>query len=72
VRNAEFTRVVAAVLHRPAIFPVPAFALRLAVGEMADALLASQRVLPERLIATDYRFRFNNLETTLRATLAKA
>lgn len=72
VRNAEFTRIVAAVLHRPAIFPVPAFALRVAVGEMADALLASQRVLPERLMATDYRFRFPNLETTLRAALAKA
>jgi uncharacterized protein (TIGR01777 family) len=72
VRNAEFTRIVAAVLHRPAIFPVPAFALRVAVGEMTDALLASQRVIPERLIATDYHFRFDNLETTLRATLAKA
>jgi uncharacterized protein len=71
VRNAEFTRVVAAVLHRPAIFPVPAFALRIAVGEMADALLASQRALPEQLIAMDYRFRSDNLETTLRATLAE-
>jgi uncharacterized protein len=72
VRNAEFTRVLAAVLHRPAIFPVPAFALRVAVGEMADALLASQRALPGQLIAMDYRFRFPNLETTLRATLTKA
>jgi uncharacterized protein (TIGR01777 family) len=72
VRNAEFTRIVAAVVNRLAIFAVPAFALRLGVGEMADALLASQRVVPERLIAADYRFRFDNLETTLRATLAKA
>jgi uncharacterized protein (TIGR01777 family) len=72
MRNAEFTRIAAAVLHRPAIFPVPAFALRLAVGEMADALLASQRALPERLLALGYRFRFDNLETTLRAALAKA
>ena len=42
VRNAEFTRVLASVLHRPAIFPAPALALRLALGEMADALLLSQ------------------------------
>jgi len=72
VRNAEFTRIVAAVLHRPAVFPVPAFALRIAVGEMTDALLASQRALPERLIEADYHFRFDNLETALRAALAKA
>jgi len=72
VRNTEFTRIVATVLHRPAIFPAPAFALRLAVGEMADALLASQRALPDRLLAVGYHFRFDSLENALRATLAKA
>jgi uncharacterized protein len=70
VRNAEFTRVVAAMLHRPAIFPVPAFALRAVLGEMADALLlASQCVRPERLLSMGYRFRFDDFSTALRGIL---
>jgi uncharacterized protein (TIGR01777 family) len=73
VQNAEFTRVLANVLHRPAIFPAPAFALRLMLGEMADALLlGSQRVRPEKLIGAGYKFRFDSLEPALRAVLAKA
>jgi uncharacterized protein (TIGR01777 family) len=72
VRNLEFTRTVAAALHRPAIFPAPAFALRIALGEMADPLLlASQRCRPERLLAAGYSFRFENLETALRAVLSE-
>lgn len=72
VRNEEFTRVLARVLHRPAVFPAPAFALRLALGEMADALLLiSQRVEPERLRAADYAFRHAELEAALRAILMR-
>jgi uncharacterized protein len=72
VRNAEFTRVASRVLRRPAIFAVPAFVLRAAVGEMADALLlASTRVLPERLLKMGYEFRFAEIEATLRAILAR-
>ena len=72
VRNEEFTRVLASVLHRPAIFPAPAFALRLMLGEMADALLlGSQRVHPEKLLRTGYKFKFDPLEPALRAALAK-
>jgi uncharacterized protein (TIGR01777 family) len=57
VRNDEFTRVLAKTLHRPALFPAPAFALRLALGEMADALLlSSQRVIPSRLVEMGYPF----------------
>jgi uncharacterized protein len=71
VRNAEFTRTLAAALHRPAVFAVPAFALRLALGEMAEPLLlASQRVRPERLLALSYEFRFPELPGALRAMLA--
>jgi uncharacterized protein (TIGR01777 family) len=71
VRNSEFTRVLASVLHRPAIFPAPALALRLAIGEMADGLLlTSQRVLPEKLTQNGYKFRFNNLEPALHAIVA--
>ena len=70
VTNAEFTKVLAEVLKRPAIFPMPAFAARLALGEMADALLlASARVLPARLIAAGYQFRFPDLEGALRHML---
>jgi uncharacterized protein (TIGR01777 family) len=72
VQNAEFTRIVARVLHRPAIFPAPAFALRLLLGEMADSLLlASQRAVPERPLALGYRFRFPHFETALRSILDK-
>jgi uncharacterized protein len=72
LRNAEFTVVLARELHRRAIFPAPAFALRLALGEMADALLlASQRVRPERLVAAGYAFRYADLEAALGAILAK-
>ena len=56
-RNDEFTRVLARTLRRPAIFPAPAFALRLALGEMAGGLLlVSQRVAPSRLAAAGYSF----------------
>lgn len=72
IQNAEFTRVLAGVLHRPAFFAVPAFALRIALGEMADALLlASQRVQPAKLQAAGYRFRHENLEEVLFNTLNK-
>ncbi len=72
VRNSEFTRIAAATLHRPAIFSAPAFALRIALGEMADPLLlASQRAIPERLIALGYRFAFANLDAALRSVLAR-
>ena len=69
-RNADFTRVLARVLRRPAIFPAPAFALRLMLGEMADALLlSSQRVVPEKLTAGGFRFQFANLQAALRRAL---
>jgi uncharacterized protein len=72
LRNEDFTRALAGVMHRPAILPAPAFALRLALGEMADALLlVSQRVKPERLISMNHTFRYTNLESALRAVLAK-
>ena len=70
VRNEEFTRLLAGMLHRPAIFPAPAFVLRLAMGEMADAvLLSSDRVKPEKMLAAGYKFRFEILEPALRAAV---
>lgn len=68
--NTEFTRVLARVLRRPAILPVPRFAARLLMGEMADALLfASARVVPKALDSTGYRFQFPELESALRHVL---
>ncbi len=66
VTNAEFTSVLANVLHRPAVFPMPAFAARLAFGEMADGLLlASQRVQPSKLLASRYAFQHADLRSAL-------
>ena len=57
VPNAAFTRALGKALRRPTFFPAPGFAMRLAFGEMADALLLSgQRVLPRRLLAAGYEF----------------
>jgi len=73
VTNREFTEALGKALSRPTPLPVPAFALRLAVGgEMADALLlASARVLPRRLEETGYRFRFPELGGALRHLLKR-
>jgi len=68
VQNTEFTGTLAAALSRPAIFPVPAFAARLAFGEMADELLlAGQRVEPAKLISSGYPFRFPTLKQSLKS-----
>jgi uncharacterized protein (TIGR01777 family) len=69
VTNREFTRVLASVLHRPAIFPVPAFGLRLAVGEFAEVLLGSQRVLPKVAQRAGYAFHYPVLDEALRAVV---
>ena len=65
VRNAEFTRTLGQALHRPAIFPVPAFALKALFGEMAEILLASQRVKPAAAEAAGFPFRFPQLAPAL-------
>jgi len=65
LRNSMFTRELAASLHRPALFPAPAFALRLALGEFASVLLASQRVLPTALKAAGFNFMYPNLRNAL-------
>ena len=71
VTNRGFTKALGRVLGRPTILPMPAFAARLAFGEMADALLlASLRVVPDRLRGTGYAFRYPELEPALRHLLA--
>jgi uncharacterized protein (TIGR01777 family) len=65
VTNEEFTRELAAALHRPAIFPVPKFALHLLYGDMAQIVYASQRVIPDAALRAGYQFRFPNLKDAL-------
>lgn len=66
ITNLEFTKAIGRVLHRPTLFAIPSTAARLAFGEMADALLlSSTRVHPEKLLATNYVFRYPELEGAL-------
>ena len=70
VTNAEFTKTLGSVLRRPTLFPIPAFGVRLAFGEMGDALLlSSQRVEPGVLQGRGYSFQLPRLELALRKLL---
>jgi uncharacterized protein len=71
VTNDEFTRELAAALNRPVFFPVPEFALRLLMGEMADAVMSSQRVVPRVALDTEYRFKYPNLRPALESLLQR-
>jgi uncharacterized protein len=70
VTNEEFTERLAIALHRPAILPVPAFALKLALGEMSEMVLASQRVLPTVAKSAGFRFQYPELRDALENLLA--
>jgi uncharacterized protein len=72
VTNAEFTRTLGRVLHRPTILPVPAGVLRLLLGKLADeTLLTSQRVAPARLLESGFTFREPELEGALKSALGR-
>ena len=72
VTNREFTKTLGKVLGRPTIFPMPAFAARLALGEMADELLlSSARVEPKKLLESGFQFQYPELESALRHVLGK-
>lgn len=69
--NSDFTKTLASVLHRPALIPMPAFAAKLALGEMADhLLLCSARVTPQRLVDAGFEFTCPELEPALQAALS--
>jgi uncharacterized protein (TIGR01777 family) len=65
VRQNEFARSLGAVLKRPAILPAPTPMLRLMMGEMAALMLASQRMIPQRLMDEGFQFQFPDIETAL-------
>jgi hypothetical protein len=72
VTNADFTRALGAVLHRPAVFPVPAFAVRVAFGQLADELLlASNRAVPQAALASGFTFRYPEIKGALEHVLKR-
>jgi uncharacterized protein len=70
VTNADFTREMAKTLHRPAVFPVPPFALKLMFGELGQHMLDSARVIPEAALKAKFPFRFAEVGAALRDLLA--
>jgi uncharacterized protein len=70
VRQAELARLLGRLLHRPAILPTPAFAVKLAMGELGENLLASQRAIPDQLSQAGFEFSFPEMEGALRDILA--
>jgi uncharacterized protein (TIGR01777 family) len=71
VRNREFSSALGKVLGRPAFFPVPALALKLALGEFGDVLLTGQRVVSERAVKAGYTFKYTDVNEALKAILKK-
>ena len=69
--NAEFAKVIGAVLGRPCWLPAPAFALKLALGEVASMVLEGQRAVPKKLLDLGFKFRFPDAESALRDLLGK-
>ncbi len=72
VRNSEFTKALGRAVHRPAFMPAPYLALRLAFGEFAQVLFASQRVIPQVAAESGFRFEYPKIDQALAAILAKA
>ncbi|WP_193040110.1 MULTISPECIES: TIGR01777 family oxidoreductase [unclassified Pseudomonas] len=65
VRNREFAKTLGQVLHRPAFMPMPAFVLKVGLGELSGLLLGGQKALPERLLAAGFTFQFTELKAAL-------
>ncbi|TRX01016.1 TIGR01777 family oxidoreductase [Candidatus Methylobacter oryzae] len=71
VTNAEFTRILAQCLNRPALLPVPVFLLRILLGEMSELILGSQRAMPERLLSQGFKFQYGDLAAALNEALSR-
>ena len=69
-RNKDFAKILGKVINRPLVLPAPAFGLRLAMGEMADVVLTSAKVLPKRTLKSGFEFKFPDLESALRSLCA--
>jgi uncharacterized protein (TIGR01777 family) len=71
VRNAELARALGRALHRPALLPIPAFALKALYGEMAQTVTTGARVVPARALMNGYEFRYSGIDSALRAALSR-
>jgi uncharacterized protein len=71
VTNSDFTRTLADCLKRPALLPVPAWLLKMLLGEMSGLVLGSQRVIPERLLVQGFRFQYPDLSSALSQVLSR-
>ena len=71
VTNKEFSKALGRALNRPAIVNVPAFAVRLALGELASLLLTGQRVIPEKILEAGYKFKYTDIDEALKAIFKK-
>jgi NAD dependent epimerase/dehydratase family enzyme len=69
VRNREFTITLAAALRRPAVFNVPKFLIKMALGELGQEIMASQKVNPQKIANSGYKFRFPDLKEALKNVL---
>jgi uncharacterized protein len=69
VTNQTFSKTLAGLLNRPALFPMPAWALKLILGEMSALLIGSQRVIPKRMLAAGFQFKFADLDDALKDVL---
>jgi uncharacterized protein (TIGR01777 family) len=70
-RNVELMTTLAHLLHRPAVIPAPAFALRIVLGELAQSILTGQRAVPAKLVAARFTHRHADLESALRWALSR-
>jgi NAD dependent epimerase/dehydratase family enzyme len=66
VTNGDFTKAAARAAHRPALFPAPAFALRLGLGDLSHLMLDSQRVIPKRLANFGFHYRFGTVDSAMK------
>jgi hypothetical protein len=71
VTNRDFARTLGHILRRPALLPAPAFALRAVLGEMADAIVTGQRVLPAKALRLGFRFQYPEVDAALRDALTR-
>ena len=67
----DFASTLGKILRRPALLPAPAFAIRLLLGDMSSLLLEGQKVIPDKLVKSGFKFQYSGLEAALKAILQK-
>ena len=72
VRNADLSTEIARMLHRPCLLPVPAFALRMALGDLSNELLGSRRCIPQRMLDVGFEFAHTEVRSALAAELGQS